>query len=116
MPVNVMKVAKQHYKEKLAGPLGTVTVPEWIDEGQPISLTIMPVGASEQADIADARKRAGEFGLAVMTIIKSCFVGEGDQRKRAFTDTDERELMSAVDPAILMRVYGEIVQIQKGQR
>lgn len=111
MPINVLKIAKQHYTAQMTAPVGTIAVPEWMADGVPVVLSVYRLNSTESQAVATARKDWKERGQIVMTIIHSCYLVDGETKKRAFQETDFKDLMERVSPAVLERIYSEIIAL-----
>ncbi len=107
--MNILKIAKAHKKDLMANPVATLTVSEWVDPdtSTPVTLRIMRPSAADVAEIAATRKTAGPAGVMMMAIIRCCYRSD-DTNKRAFADTDLRDLMENVDQSVLKGIYSAI--------
>lgn len=110
--IDVLEIAKTHRARQWATtPAGTCQVSEWRDEkNKPVELVIKRPSSADVADIILAKKRYGDVGVVIRTVIKCCYSSEAPE-KRVFADTDEKALLEEVDHSVLESIYLRIVEL-----
>jgi len=96
-----MDNAKGHFKERLAGGLNKVTVPEWKSD---VYFKPAYPFAVEQT-IIRLQSEGKTVEALVETLIQKALDPEG---KPLFTKFDKNSLMHDVDPNVIIRVCAEI--------
>jgi len=99
--MSVMENAKGHFKERLAGGLLKVTVPEWKSD---VYFKPAYPFAVEQ-NIIRLQSEGKTVEALVETLISKALDPEG---KPLFTKFDKTGLMHDVDPNVIIRVCAEI--------
>lgn len=109
--MNILKIAKAHKKALMSAPAARYVVSEWIDPdtSSPIELLIMRPSAADLTEIKAKKIMGGESGEMAMTIIRCCY-RSGETERRAFVDTDIKELLENVDQSVLKRIYTAIIE------
>ena len=99
--MSVLNNAKEHFKERLAGGLQKVTVPEWKSD---VYFRPSYPFAVEQ-DIIRLQSEGKTVEALVETLIKKALDPEG---RPMFSKFDKVSLMNEVDPNVIIRVCAEI--------
>lgn len=99
--MSVIDNAKGHFKERLAGGLNKVTVPEWKSD---VYFKPAYPFAVEQT-IIRLQSEGKTVEALVETLIQKALDPEG---KPLFTKFDKNSLMHDVDPNVIIRVCAEI--------
>jgi len=99
--MSVLDNAKGHYKERLAGGLQKVSVPEWKSD---IYFKASYPFAVEQS-IISLQSQGKTVEALVETLIKKALDPDG---KPMFNKFDKVTLMNEVDPNVIIRVCAEI--------
>lgn len=109
--IDVLEIAKAHRASQSSTPAGRHQVAEWRDEkNKPIELIIRRPSSADVADIIGAKKRRGDVGGMIMTIIRCCYSSE-EPDVRVFADTDEKALLEEVDNSVLKSIYVRIIEL-----
>jgi hypothetical protein len=97
----VLEKATAHFRNRLTGEMKSIDVPEWgtkIYFKQVISL-------KEQGKLVELASQ----GKTVEALVESLIVkARNEDGSKMFTMPDKMTLLNEVDPAILIRVVGEI--------
>lgn len=99
--MSVLNNAKEHFKERLAGGLQKVTVPEWKSD---VYFKPSYSFAVEQ-EIIRLQSEGKTVEALVETLIRKALDPEG---KPMFNKFDKNTLMNEVDPNVIIRVCAEI--------
>lgn len=104
--MSVLNKAKEHYKEKLGGTMGSVEVPEW----ETTVYFKQIVNFSQQQKII----KLSQEGKVVEALVETLIVKALDQDgKRMFSSADRDVLMREVDPDVILRVCTAINKTQE---
>jgi len=99
--MSVLTKARTHFKDQLAGELGSIVVPEW---DTTIYFKCISTFIQEQKVIELHAK--GELVAALVeTLIQKSLTKDG---KKVFSNADRDVLMREVDPNVIIRVCTEI--------
>jgi hypothetical protein len=99
--MSVLNNAKEHFKSKLTGELQKITVPEWKTD---IYFRSSHSFAAE-SKIIELQQAGKTVEALVESIITKALDPDG---KPLFSKFDKNTLMHEVDPAILIRIAGDL--------
>lgn len=106
---NVLRIAKNHYKDLRSASAGTVVVDEWKDEqGQPIIFHVFRLSTDDKEAINEARRNYGDSGAHCMLVARACYLVDGLEKKRAFTDTDFEAMRTQIDLDVLLSISDRV--------
>lgn len=98
---NILKNAKEHFKNKLNGELHKVAVEEWKQD-------VFYKGTysfATESKIMQLQQEGKVAEALVESILQKALTPEG---KRMFTEFDKQTLMHDVDPAVLIKIASAI--------
>ena len=99
-----------HYRSKLAEGLGSIDVPEWGTEAEPMRIWFKSAtNPKTQEKLAKLFNESKPIEAAVEALIIRALTEDGSAM---FVSANRRELMNHCDVDILIRVVGEINNYQ----
>lgn len=98
--------AKANWAEKLEAGPRKIVVPEWGDDKGPLEIFVYPANLRERNKIYQRAKGEDLTALAD-TVILRAKTGDG---AAVFSPGDRSAMVSAIDPDVLARVAGEIME------
>ena len=104
MSKELMAKAKEHFREVMSGELKSFYVEEW-DE------TIYykkGTNFKNEAKIIELQNQGKTAEALVQMIVNRCLDADG---KRIFTEASKQELMTVVDPEVLVKIINNITSI-----
>ncbi len=103
--MKAIEKAKAHFRDKMSGGLkGPITVPEWDTEIYYKTSTTF----AQEAQIVELQSAGKTVEALVMNLIIRAKDVEGNP---VFMKADKTELMTSVDPEIILRVINEMNDI-----
>jgi hypothetical protein len=97
----ILDKATSHFREKLSGELKSIDVPEW--DAKIYFKSVITL--KEQSKLIELSSQ----GKQVEALVESLVVkARNEDGTKMFTMVDKVTLMNEVDPAVLIRVVGEI--------
>tara|TARA_Y100000034_G_scaffold96486_1_gene117499 strand:+ start:132 stop:488 length:357 start_codon:yes stop_codon:yes gene_type:complete len=109
--MSAIESIKAHYRSKLAGGLGSVDVPEWGTETEPLRIWFKSAtNPKTQEKLAKLFNESKPIEAAVEALIIRALNEDGTAM---FVPANRRELMNHCDVDILIRVIGEINNFQQ---
>ena len=103
--MSVINNATKHFKEKLAGGLESINVPEW-----DTNVYFRPSATLKQTEAVVALHGKGQVMEALVTVLLQRALDEDG--KPLFKKADTYELMNSVDPEIVIRVANHILNTE----
>ena len=106
--MSVLDRAREHYRDVLDSPPHAISIPEWGDDGDFYVRPSINMKAKMeiQRAFSDASRMADAFALTVIHYLVN------KDKEPVFTKADLVELKAQVDPDTLIRVAGEIADLQ----
>lgn len=98
--------AKAHWAEKLSEGPRRIEVPEWGDESGPLEIFVHPANLKQRNKIFQKAKGDDLEALADTIILRA----KDSNGMSIFHPSDRGALVSDVDPDVLARVAGEIME------
>ena len=109
--MSAIESIKAHYRSKLAGGLGSVDVPEWGTETEPLRIWFKSAtNPKTQEKLAKLFNESKPIEAAVEALVIRALNEDGTAM---FVPANRRELMNHCDVDILIRVIGEINNFQQ---
>ena len=103
--MSVINNATKHFKEKLAGGLEWLEVPEWETK-----IYFKPSATLKQTEAVVALHGKGQVMEALVTVLIMRALDE--EGKPLFKQADKFELMNGVDPEVVIRVANHILNTE----
>ena len=108
--MSAIESIKAHYRSKLAGGLGSVDVPEWGTEKEPMRIWFKsatnPITQERLAKLFSESK-------PVEAAVEALYIRAlNEDESPMFVSANRRELMNHCDVDVLIRVVGEINNFQ----
>ncbi len=102
----IMESAKAHFREKLAGGLESIDVPEWSVDDAPAKVYFKPaLNFQAQERIIKLSEEGKKAEAVVQALIERALDEDGN---RMFKQVNRLELMKSVDPDVIARVVSEM--------
>lgn len=103
--MGVIDNAKRHFQER---EIKEIVVPEWGDENGPLIIYADPVTLAEKNRVKKRAEREELEALAYAVIMKA----KDKDGEKLFTIKDKHDLVHNVDPNVLARVAGELMEVE----
>jgi len=102
----LLESAKAHFRERLAGGLQEIEVPEWLVDDAPAKIYFKPaLNFQAQERIIKLSEEGKKAEAIVQAFIERALDEDGN---RMFKQANRLELMKNVDPEIVGRVVSEM--------
>ena len=109
--MSAIESIKAHYRSKLAGGLGSVDVPEWGTETEPLRIWFKSAtNPKTQEKLAKLFNESKPIEAAVEALVIRALNEDGTAM---FVPANRRELMNHCDVDVLIKTIGEINNFQQ---
>ena len=104
--MEILDSAKSHFRERLAGGLRVLEVPEWEVNGEPSKIYYKSsLNFQQQEKILKLSDEGKKAEAIVMALIERALDADGN---RIFNLANRTELMKKVDPEVISRIVGDM--------
>ena len=104
--MEILEGAKAHFRDRLAGGLRFIEVPEWGKDGEPAKIFYKPSLNFQQQEKILKLSEDGKKGEAIIqALIERALDADGN---RIFRQVNRLELMKQVDPEIISRIVSDM--------